>query len=174
MCFSENYKRACSNLGPCSSPNLFKYCSNQVFKRCILDNEVRSVLFFYHDQACEGYFSGRKIAAKVFQCGFYWPTLFRCAFEYCKSCTRCQQLGRISRRDMLPLNPIIVVEIFDVWGIDFMGPFSFSFGSEYILLVVDYVFKWVEVIPSRTNDAKVVVNSLRRTSLSDLACPCHH
>jgi len=37
-----------------------------------------------------------------------------------------------------------VVEIFDVWGIDFMGPFPSSFGNEYILLAVDYVSKWVE------------------------------
>ena len=42
----------------------------------------------------------------------------------------------------MPLNPIIVVEIFDVWGIDFMGPFSSSFGNEYILLAVVYVSKW--------------------------------
>ena len=93
---------------------------------------MRSVLSFYHDQVCGGHFSGRKTVAKVLQCGFYWPTLFRDAFECCKSCTRCQQLGRISRKDMMPLNPIIVVEVFDVWGVDFMGPFLSSFGNEYI------------------------------------------
>ena len=62
---------------------------------------------------------------------------------------------------MIPLSPIIVVEIFDVWGIDFMGPFSLSFGNEYMLLVVDYISKWVEAIPSKTNDSKVVVKFLR-------------
>ena len=61
----------------------------------------------------------------------------------------------------MPLNPIIVVEIFNVWGINFMGPFSSSFRIKYILLVVDYVSKWVEAIPSRTNDAKVAVKFLR-------------
>ena len=60
----------------------------------------------------------------------------------------------------MPLSPIIVVEIFDVRGIDFMGPFLSSFGNEYILLAMDYVSKWVEAIPSRTNDAKVVVKFL--------------
>jgi len=39
---------------------------------------------------------------------------------------------------MMPLNPIIIIEIFYVWGIDFMAPFSCSFGNEYILLAVDY------------------------------------
>jgi len=59
---------------------------------------------------------------------------------------------------MMPLSPIIMLEVFDIWGIDFMGPFPSSLGNEYILLAVDYVSKWVEVIPSRTND---VVKFLR-------------
>ena len=67
-------------------PYLFKYCSDQVFRRCISDHEVRSVLSFYHDPAYGGDFSGRKTAAKALQCGFYWLTLFKDAFEYCKSC----------------------------------------------------------------------------------------
>jgi len=58
-------------------PYQFKYCSYQVFRRCILDQEVRSVLSFCHDQACGVYFSGRKIAAKVLQCGFDWPTCLK-------------------------------------------------------------------------------------------------
>jgi len=62
---------------------------------------------------------------------------------------------------MMPLNPIIVMEIFDVWTIDFMRPFPSCFGNEYIFLAVDYVSKWVEVIPSKTNDAKMVVKFRR-------------
>jgi hypothetical protein len=45
-----------------------------------------------------------------------------------------------------------VIEIFDCWGIDFMGPFPLSFGFVYILVTVDYVSKWIEAIPSRNND----------------------
>ena len=102
---------------------------------------MRSILSFSHDQERKGHFSGRKTVAKVLQCGFYWPTLFRDPLVYYKSCPRCQKLRRISKRDMIPLNPIIVVEVFDAWGIDFMGPFSSSFGNEYIVLAVDYVSK---------------------------------
>ena len=42
-----------------------------------------------------------------------------------------------------------------------MRPFPSSFGNEYILLIADYVSKWVKVIPTRTNDAKMVVKFLR-------------
>ena len=41
----------------------------------------------------------------------------------------------------MPLTNILEVEIFDLWGIDFMGPFPHSFKNLYILLVVDYISK---------------------------------
>jgi hypothetical protein len=62
---------------------------------------------------------------------------------------------------MMPFNPILTIEIFDVWGIDFMGPFSNSFGYLYILVAVDYVSKWVEAVACKTNDHKVVVRFLK-------------
>jgi len=51
---------------------------------------------------------------------------------------------------------MLFCEVFDVWGIDFMGPFPVSFGFFYILLVVDYVSKWVEAKPTKTNDARLL------------------
>ena len=59
------------------------------------------------------------------------------------------------------LQPILEVELFDIWGMDFMGPFASSFSHLYILRAVDYVSKWVEAIPTRTNDARVVATFLR-------------
>ena len=61
----------------------------------------------------------------------------------------------------MPLQNNQVVEIFDVWGIDFMGPFPMSNGNVFILVGVDYVSKWVEAVPSRTNDHRVVVKFLQ-------------
>ena len=58
----------------------------------------------------------------------------------------------------MPLQPIVEVEIFYLWEIDFMGPFSSSEGREYILVGVDYVSKWVETIPTRINNHQVVYN----------------
>ncbi|CAA7049244.1 unnamed protein product [Microthlaspi erraticum] len=61
----------------------------------------------------------------------------------------------------MPQNFILEVEVFDVWGIDFMGPFPTSFGDQYILVAVDYVSKWVEAIASPTNDAQVVIKMFK-------------
>jgi len=62
----------------------------------------------------------------------------------------------------MPLNNILEVEIFDVWGVDFMGPFPSSFGNHYILVAVDYVSKWVEAIASPTNDVQVVMKLFKK------------
>ena len=75
----------------------------------------------------------------------------------CRECDKCQRLGKISRRHKMPLNPILVVDLFDVWGIDFMGPFPSFFGYIYILVRVDYVSKWVEAVPYRAADHMVVL-----------------
>ena len=71
----------------------------------------------------------------------------------------------------MPLNPILVVEIFYVWGIDFIGPFPPSFGHQYILVAVEYVSKWVEAIPYRTNDHKVVIGFLKSNIVSRFGFP---
>ena len=71
----------------------------------------------------------------------------------------------------MSLNPILVVEVFDVWGIDFMGPFLKSFENEYILVVVDYVSKWVEAIPYRSNDRKSIIKFLKENILLYFGIP---
>ncbi|GJT63660.1 reverse transcriptase domain-containing protein [Tanacetum coccineum] len=77
------------------------------------------------------------------------------------NCDACQRQGKISQRDEMPQNAIQVCEIFDLWGIDFMGPFPSSRGNKYILVAVDYLSKWVEAKALPTNDARVVCKFLK-------------
>ena len=72
---------------------------------------------------------------------------------------------------MMPLSPILIIEIFDCWGIDFMGPFPNSQDNLYILLLADYVSKWVESIATKTNDHKVAVSFLKENILSRFGMP---
>ena len=74
-------------------------------------------------------------------------------------------------RHMMPLNSILVVDLFDVWGIDFMGPFPSSFGYLYILVGVDYVSKWVEAVPCKAADHRVVLKFLKENIFSKFGVP---
>ncbi|GKD09251.1 reverse transcriptase domain-containing protein [Tanacetum coccineum] len=94
--------------------------------------------------------------------GFYWPTIIKEAHTLVQFCEACQKTGNISKRDEMPLNNIQVCEFFDIWGIDFMGPFSKSHKFEYILIAIDYVSKWAKARALPTNDARVVVTFLKK------------
>ncbi|RDY01702.1 pol, partial [Mucuna pruriens] len=81
----------------------------------------------------------------------------RDAYQFVSTCEKCQKSGMaISKRHEMPQQPILFCE-----GIDFMGPFPVFNGYAYILLVLDYVSRWVESIATKTNDSKVVVDLLK-------------
>ncbi|GJU95804.1 reverse transcriptase domain-containing protein [Tanacetum coccineum] len=82
-----------------------------------------------------GHYGANFTAKKVFDAGFFWPTIYKDAFEFVKSCDACQRQGKISQRDEMPQNAIQVS--------------------------VDYLSKWVEAKALPTNDARVVVKFLK-------------
>ena len=69
------------------------------------------------------------------------------------------------------VNNILIVDIFDVWGMDFIGPFPSSFGNLYILLAIDYVSKWVEAKANRTSDSKVVSDFVKTNIFARFGTP---
>ncbi|GJR98983.1 reverse transcriptase domain-containing protein [Tanacetum coccineum] len=142
-------------------PFLFKTCADQIIRRCVDGKEAFEILKACHSGPTGGHYGANFTAKKVFDAGFYWPTIYKDAYELIKSCDACQRQGKISQRDEMPQNVIQVCEIFDVWGIDFMGPFPSSRGNKYILVAVDYLSKWVEAKALPTNDARVVVKFLK-------------
>jgi hypothetical protein len=87
---------------------------DQIIRRCILESDYQKILSFYHDHACGGHFSSKNTATKILQSGFYWASIFHDAHAYYSACERCQKLGSIGKRNMMPLNPILIVELFDV------------------------------------------------------------
>ncbi|KAI3765529.1 hypothetical protein L2E82_15565 [Cichorium intybus] len=152
-------------------PYLWKFCPDQIIRRCVDLLEVHSILNFCHAEACGGHFGPKRTAHKVLESGFYWPTIFADAYKFCKSCEQCKKVGNLRPKDQMPLTSILFCEIFDVWGIDFMGPFPSSFGNMYIILVVDYVSKWVEAKATRTNDSKVVADFIKANIFSRFGMP---
>ncbi|KAM1125247.1 hypothetical protein ACFX2B_040069 [Malus domestica] len=86
------------------------------------------------------------------------------ARTFCLTCDQCQRMGNIGARDQMLQVSILNVEIFYVWGIDFMGPFPSSYGFMYILLTV-------EAKATRTNDSKVVADFIRTNIFARFGMP---
>ncbi|GJR65326.1 putative ribonuclease H-like domain-containing protein [Tanacetum coccineum] len=116
-------------------PYLFKICADQMIRRCVAGQEAVDILTACHSGPTGGHYGANYTAKK--------------------------RQGKISQRDEMPQNSIQVCKIFDVWGIDFMGPFPSSRGNKYILVAVDYLSKWVEAKAFPTNDARVVCKFLK-------------
>nr|GEY31271.1 reverse transcriptase domain-containing protein [Tanacetum cinerariifolium] len=128
----------------------------KVIRRCVHGKEALDILEACHNGPTGGHHGTNLTAKKIFDAGFFWPTIYKDAHEFVKNYDSCQRQG-ISQRDEMPQNSIQVCEIFDVWGIDFMGSFPSSRGNKYILVAVDYLSKWVEAKALPTNDARVVM-----------------
>nr|GEU81276.1 reverse transcriptase domain-containing protein [Tanacetum cinerariifolium] len=112
-------------------PFMFKICADQVIRRCVHGQEAIDILKACHNGPTGGHHGLNYTAKKVFDSGFYWPTIYCDPYDLVKSCDACQRQGNISQR------------------------------NKYILVAVDYLSKWVEAKALPTNDARVVCNFLK-------------
>ena len=87
------------------------HCVDKIIRRCIPESEMRAILQHCQSLECSGHFGGERTIAKVLQSRFYWPTLFKDAHSFVKTCDRCQRTGNISSKNEMPLNSIFEVEL---------------------------------------------------------------
>nr|GEU79939.1 reverse transcriptase domain-containing protein [Tanacetum cinerariifolium] len=110
-------------------PYLFWICADQIIRRCVHGQEGYDILKACHEGPMGGHHGANFTAKKVFDAGFFWPTIYKDAHHLVKSCNICQRQGKFSQRDEIPQKVIQVCEIFYVRGIDFMGRFPSSGGN---------------------------------------------
>nr|GEV23717.1 reverse transcriptase domain-containing protein [Tanacetum cinerariifolium] len=116
-------------------PYLFRICADQIIRRCVHCQEAYDILKACHERSTGGHHGANFTAEKVFDAGFFWPTIYRDAHNLVKSCDICQRQGKISQMDEMPQNVIQVCEFL--------------------------MYGWVEAKALPTNDARVVVKFLK-------------
>nr|GEU31818.1 DNA-directed DNA polymerase [Tanacetum cinerariifolium] len=92
-------------------PYLFRICADQIIRRCVHGQEAYDILKACHEGPIGGHHGANFTAKKVFDDGFFWPTIYKNAYDLVKSCDSCQRQGKISQRDEMPQNVIQVCKI---------------------------------------------------------------
>eukprot|EP00253_Pinus_taeda_P030624 PITA_30624 len=141
--------------------DLFYTRYDMIIRRCVRNDEVIDILKSCHDEPCGGHFAAKWRAFKVLTLGYYWPSIFKDAKKYVKSCDSCQRMGRPTTTNEMPLQPQVHLEPFEKWDLDFIGPINPTFnGKKYILVCTDYVTKWAK--------AKALVRATEHTVVNFL------
>ncbi|GJR71783.1 reverse transcriptase domain-containing protein [Tanacetum coccineum] len=96
-------------------PFLFKICADQVIRRCVSGQEALDIFKACHSRPTGGHYGANYTARKVFDLGFYWPTIYKDAHDFVTRCDICQRQGKITQRDEMPQNSIPVWELI-LWG----------------------------------------------------------
>ena len=127
---------------------------DEILRRYVLEKEQRRILEEAHAGITRGHYAGKAIAQKVLIVRLWWPTVHKDAKEFCRSCDVCQRTRKPSRRDDMLLKPQIILQEFDKWAIDFVGPINLSgkqIGTRYIIIAIDYLTRWAEAAPLKYN-----------------------
>eukprot|EP00253_Pinus_taeda_P025950 PITA_25950 len=145
----------------CIYNKLFKTGPNLVIKRCVRKDEMPDIIKACHDEPCGRHFADKRTTYKILSLGYFWPSLFKDAKQYVKRCDNCQRVGKPTLSNEMPLQPQVLIEPFEKWALDFIGPINPpSKQKKYILVCNDYVTKWVEAKALISATENSVVNFL--------------
>jgi hypothetical protein len=135
---------------------LYHHGIDTILRRCLVHEEAERVLNDCHLGPCGSYLFGMAKTQKILRASYFWPSIFKDCIEAVKKCPPCQVFNRKACTHPTALHPIIAIDPFSKWGIDFMQckPTS-ARGHSYIIVAVDYFTKWAEAMPTFLNDGRI-------------------
>eukprot|EP00253_Pinus_taeda_P004566 PITA_04566 len=153
--------------------HLYKMGTDEILRWYVLKFDRSSILAYARGGATGGNYAGRETVQKILCTGLWWPTLHQDLKSYCKACDVHQRTSRPLQRDEMPLNPQMMLQPFEKWAIDFMGPIQpqGKTGARYIITTMEYLTRWAEAQPVKDCTGATAANFLFEHVLTRFGCP---
>ncbi|CAF1183413.1 unnamed protein product [Didymodactylos carnosus] len=134
-------------------------------------SKIQNLLYFAHDHAVSGHFGKRKTLHRLYS-RFHWQGMRKDVENYIHSCDTCQRCKATTQKLAGKMISNVVHEPWYTIGIDITGPLPRTKrGNEYILVVVDYFTKWVELFPSPNTRSISIAQILHDEVIRRFGCP---
>ena len=145
-----------------------------IWRRVVHSDENDIIMREPHCGVAGGHYAGDTTARKIWQSGLWWLTTLKDAVRYAKEWDLCQRLGQPTEHAKMPHQPVLPLEPFQKWGLDFVGSFkppTMRTGNRYVIVAMDYCTKWVEAKALRDNTAASTAKFLYEYILCRYGCP---
>jgi hypothetical protein len=153
---------------------LYNMGPDEILRRCVMEAEIPLILGEAHEGIEGGHYVGKETMHKILRAGLWWPTLHKDAKDYYKACNVCQRVGKLSRRENMPLSPLLTLHAFAKCAIDFVGPINppgKCTGARYIITMIEYLTKWVEARAVKDCSETIVACLIFDDIIPRFGCP---
>ena len=143
-------------------------------RTCVAGPITTAIIAEAHEGIAEGHFSANITLYKVLTALYWWPTIKKDVYLYCTQCDICQRVGPKISTNLQPLHPTMPTEVFQKWGLDFIGPVNpLAKGTKnrYIIMATDYTTKWVKARALKDNTAKSTTKFFFEEIITKFGCP---
>ena len=145
------------------------YFKNDKLLKVVKDDQKEVILYMSHKHPLGGHFAKEATYNKILLT-HYWKGMKKDIQEYIKNCEQCQMRGDKGGEEFL--NPIKVTKAWEMIGMDFIGPIKRSRrGNKYILVITEYLTKWVEAKAMREATGEKVAEYLYKEIICRHGCP---
>ena len=147
---------------------------DDILRRCVLEHERDNFMYEAYYGPMGRHFQADTTAKKIQQSGLWWPTLYKDCKKFVSQCDRCQRLGRPLPSTEIPLIAVNPILTFEIWAIDFIGPFPIPAkrtSARYIITAVEYVTKWEEVEPVYRCSSEIAAKFIYENIITRFGCP---